>query len=349
MLRYDSIAHNTHATHVTKKDRGLSLETATTITMWTTIVAFVLMVATLALVAYNAFQLSKPNDTYCTFEEYSNLPWVTLPSHVATKIPTLLIKESSDSPIKKGSKTIPSTQKTSCAEKMHHAALDNTESNSNSDESQPNIPQCSSSSTTTTPAFFFEERQIGEWESNDKAVTTTSSTFATSLKQITVPTDDDEFVCMIELSFDRVNRVMFYSNDDHDEMSWVRRSSTDSTIFKFSRQFIVFYESNTAIAYVELKTNLYESFEFGIVYGGGMKFLFSTVQDLMNPSPTFSASDTTSIILRDNKLSGIAQVGALMIQYANVTISNDDHTQSWNQPMIQYTSTGTVQAVLAKD
>ena len=36
-VRYDSVSHNAHAP---KQNRGLSLETATTITVWTTIVAF---------------------------------------------------------------------------------------------------------------------------------------------------------------------------------------------------------------------------------------------------------------------------------------------------------------------
>jgi hypothetical protein len=125
MLRYEPVPSDKH---VPPKTRALSMETAMTITMWTVIVAFVTMVATLSLVTYNAFQLSTLDDVTCTLEEYSQLQWVTVPKPLAKQLPrTLLYRESANSPVTKGTAVIPDTQKTTCAEKMHHAAPKNTD------------------------------------------------------------------------------------------------------------------------------------------------------------------------------------------------------------------------------
>jgi hypothetical protein len=144
VLRYEPVPYDKHDP---PKTRGLSMETAMTITMWASIVAFLTMVATLSLVTYNAFQLSKPDDVTCTLDEYSQLQWVTVPTSLAKQLPeTLLYKESADSPVTKGTAVIPETQKTTCAEKLHHASPENTELSQR--RRQLSVGEC----TTVTPS-----------------------------------------------------------------------------------------------------------------------------------------------------------------------------------------------------
>jgi len=66
--------------HKTSDERGLTIETASTITMWTSLVGGLLIIVTLSLTIYNTVELgNKSTESACTMEEFTTMGWVPVP------------------------------------------------------------------------------------------------------------------------------------------------------------------------------------------------------------------------------------------------------------------------------
>jgi hypothetical protein len=246
-LGYRPVPYNEHGL---PKTRELSMETAMTITMWAVIVEVLVLLATLTLVSYNAFQLSKPDDITCTLDEYSELQWVVVPTSIAKQLPnTLLYKESADSAVTKGTATIPETQKMTCAEKIHHGSPENAELNQQRRRLSTHIEPCD---TLITKTLNFTTMPIAKIiDDRHYPVNTSFETTYEGAIELSFPNNTD--VCTIpkSLSVKDTSTFIYYSMDSEND-DGLSKTSTNDEQFSIATPYLGFFNhDNTLAAYIK--------------------------------------------------------------------------------------------------
>jgi hypothetical protein len=304
--------------HGLPKTQEFSMETATTIIMWTSIVAFLTMNVTLSLVTYNVFQLFEPDDVTCTLDEYSQLQWVTVPTSLAKQLPeTLLYKESADSPVTKGTAVIPETQKTTCAEKLHHASPENPQLSGQRRQLPATVRVCN---TLTTGTINFTTTPIATilYETSYPAQASFETTYGGAV-ELSFP--NNEYVCTVPntLVFKRLITFMYYSMDsetrdvtsgeltsdsmdfENGDMTSGDRTSSDQ--FSTGTPYLGFFtDDNTLVAYMQF--NDFTQNEFSPIWSVSDKsdhiYLFKdTGFDVFKPSfyqSSYKMTDRASTI-----------------------------------------------------
>lgn len=105
---------------ISSPGRGLTLETASTITMWNSIVGVVLIVATLVLAIVNTVQLSiQAQSLSCSADEYIGMEWVAIPAGKSSMFTHTL--RWNNGKIYRGNRMLSSNDKDSCAERIYQS------------------------------------------------------------------------------------------------------------------------------------------------------------------------------------------------------------------------------------